>query len=159
MDLLTWLEENALSTGVRESLLLYPTILALHSVGMAFLVGLSAAIDLRILGCAPRLPLAPMERFFPVMWLGFWVNALTGLVLLAAAATKHLTDPVMYVKLLLVALAVVILRVLQTQVFRAPTNPHVGHMAKILAGTSLACWALAIVAGRLTAYTFFRFGE
>lgn len=102
MELLAWLEENALSTSVRESRLLYPTILALHSVGMAFLVGLSAAIDLRILGCAPRLPLAPMERFFPVMWLGFWV---------------------------------------------------------ILAGTSLACWALAIVAGRLTAYTFFRFWE
>jgi len=159
VELLAWLEENALSTSVRESLLLYPTILALHSVGMAFLVGLSAAIDLRILGCAPRLPLAPMERFFPLMWLGFWVNALTGLVLLAAAATKHLTDPVMYVKLLLVALAVVIIRVLQTRVFRGPTNPHVRPMAKILAGTSLACWALAIVAGRLTAYTFFRFWE
>jgi hypothetical protein len=159
VELLAWLEENALSTSVRESRLLYPTILALHSVGMAFLVGLSAAIDLRILGCAPRLPLAPMERFFPVMWLGCWVNALTGLVLLAAAATKHLTDPVMYVKLLLVALAVVILRLLQAQVFRGPTNPHVRPMAKLLAGTSLACWALAIVAGRLTAYTFFRFWE
>jgi hypothetical protein len=80
MELLASIENSGFATWVREapSVLAYPTVLALHTFGMAFLVGTNAAIDLRILGVAPGLPLAPMERFFRVMLLGFWVNAVSG---------------------------------------------------------------------------------
>ena len=159
MDFLASIENSGFSTWVREAdtIFAYGTVLALHTFGMAFLVGTSTAIDLRILGFAPRLPLAPMERFFPVLWLAFWVNALTGLVLVACSPIKFLTaDPDFYIKLVAIACAIVTLRLLRREVFhRNPasldTTP-VSTKAKTLAGASLTFWAGAILAGRLTAY-------
>jgi len=157
--ILVWLENNPLSTAVRESALLYPTILMLHSVGMAILVGVNSMVALRLLGCAPRLPLAPMDRLFPVMWAGFWLNLITGLVLLTSAATKHLLDPVMYFKLGLITAAVLIIRTTRATVFRgrAAEDTTVRTSARLLAAASLTAWALAVTSGRLTAYEFFRF--
>ena len=109
MEFLAWLEGSGVGTWVRESLSLwaYPSIIALHALGLALLVGINTAIDLRILGFAPRLPLAPLQKFFPVMWFGFSVNALSGILLTVANATRVLTSPVFYVKLLFISLAVV----------------------------------------------------
>ena len=159
MAILVWLENNPLSTAVRESALLYPTILMLHSVGMAILVGVNSMVALRLLGCAPRLPLAPMDKLFPVMWAGFWLNLTTGLVLLTSAATKHLLDPVMYFKLGLITAAVLIIRTTRATVFRgrAAEDTTVRTSARLLAAASLTAWALAVTSGRLTAYEFFRF--
>lgn len=161
MQLLTWIENTTFSTVIRESALLYPSILALHSIGLAFAVGISVMVALAILGLAPGLPLGSLERLYPVLWLGFLVNLVTGLALLAMAATTHLTDPVMYFKLTCIALAVISIRLLQRHVVRARnrrdvTTP-VATADKMLAGASLGLWALAVTAGRLTAYTFFRF--
>ena len=70
MSFLASIENSALAAWVRESssLLAYPTILFMHTVGLGFLVGLNAAIDFRILGFARKLPLAPMESFYRIMW-------------------------------------------------------------------------------------------
>jgi len=158
MDFLAWVENTGFAIWVRESpsLLAYTLFLSLHTIGLAFLVGFNAVIDLRILGVAPRLPLAPMAKFFPIMYLGFWVNALTGVVLLSTAPISFLTNPVFYIKLMAIALAVVTLRRLRSQVFgdlaSLDTRP-VPMNGKILAGTSLAFWPVAIIAGRLTAYS------
>src|SRR5271166_6453273 len=105
---LIWLEATGLSTWVRDSpsVFAFPAILSLHTVGMGLVAGLNAALALRILGVAPQVPFAEMKRFFPVMWFGFWLNAASGVLLLIAYPTKALTNPVFYLKLLLIALAV-----------------------------------------------------
>jgi hypothetical protein len=141
---------------VREStsVLSFPSILLLHTIGMALVVGIAAAIDFRILGFAPALPLAPMERFLPVLWVGFWVNAVTGAVLFAVDAPAKATNPDFWVKMVFIALAVINLRLIQKRVLRDP-NLDMGPLssqAKVLAGTSLFFWIGAIVAGRLLAY-------
>jgi hypothetical protein len=156
MEFLVWLEQLSFSTWVRESnsLLAYPSFLTLHTLGLAFLVGINAAIDLRILGFAPRMPLAPMEKLFPVMVAGFWVNAVSGLVLTMADATTKLINPVFYIKMGFIALAVVNIQLLRVYVFRDPSlDKHPVLMkGRILACTSLVFWTGAITAGRLTAY-------
>ncbi len=157
MEFLAAIENSRITTFIREnpSVLVYPTILAFHTFGMAFLVGTNAGIDLRILGIAPRLPLAPLERFFPVMWLGFWVNALTGVVLLSLTPAKFLTTPAFYIKLVAIAFAVANLRLLRRRVFGNPENLDtrpVPMEGKILAGTSLAFWGAAVLAGRVVSY-------
>ena len=103
-----WVEHSAVSTWIRESpsVFAFPSILTLHTLGMGFLAGTNAAMDLRILGFAPSLPLAPMERLFRLMWFAFCVSAASGIGLLIAYPTKALTNPLFYVKLLFVALAV-----------------------------------------------------
>ena len=66
-ELLEAIENTGFATWVREAptVLAYSTVLACHTFGMAFLVGLSGMIALRALGFARALPLAPMGKFFP----------------------------------------------------------------------------------------------
>ena len=121
---------------------------------MGVVVGINAGIDLRILGLAPALPLAPMEKFFPLLWIGFWVNAVTGAILLAADATTKMTNPDFYVKMVFIGLAVVNLQMLRKRVFRDPLidKAPLSSNAKILAVLSMIFWLGAITSGRLLAY-------
>ena len=155
MNFLAYLEQTGFSIWVRESrsLFSYPGILLLHTYGMAIVVGLIAGIDLRILGFAPALPLAPMRKLLPIMWAAFWVNAVTGTILMVVDATTKLRNPDFFIKMGLILLAVVIQRLIEKRVFRdgqveAPLTTNV----KMLALTSLVCWLGAITAGRLLAY-------
>src|SRR5690242_2040642 len=111
MDFLQQLEQTRLSLWISHSgsLLAYPTILLLHTYGMAVLVGLVGAIDLRVLGFAPAMPLAPLERFFPAVWTAFWINVLSGALLVISEATK-LANLDFAVKMLFIVAAVIILR-------------------------------------------------
>jgi hypothetical protein len=156
-SLLAALEETWLSTTLRDSpnVFLYPTILAFHTLGLAFFVGISSAIALRILGVAPGLPLAPFRKFYPVMWLGFFFNAVSGLLLLIIEPTKFLTMVDFYVKLLAIAGAVYCNRLLYLRRFRQPASVDPNPLPagdRALAIAILLLWGAAITAGRLTAY-------
>ena len=156
MEFLRAIEQSSFSQWVTgsSSVLAFPTILLLHTIGMGVVVGINAGIDLRILGLAPALPLAPMERFFPLLWVGFWVNAFTGVILLAADATTKMTNPDFYVKMGFIALAIINLRIIRNRVFRDPfiDKKPITSDIKVLAVTSMIFWLGAITAGRLMAY-------
>src|SRR5947209_20309717 len=95
MAFLRLIEQSSFSQWVvgSSSVFAFPSILLLHTIGMGIVVGINAGIDLRILGFAPAVPVAPLERFLPILWIGFWINAATGLVLLAADATTKMVNP------------------------------------------------------------------
>jgi hypothetical protein len=158
MDFLQTLQQSGFSKWVSESgsLLGYPTILFLHTIGLATVAGLNAGLNLRLLGFAPAVPLAPLGRLFPAMWLGFAVTAGSGLALLVADPVTRLSQAIFYVKLLFVALAVVNMQVLWTRVFRdaAGTAGAVPAGARTLALTSLFFWLAATTSGRLIAYVY-----
>jgi hypothetical protein len=157
---LVWLEATAFSTWMRESpsMLAFPAILCCHTVGMGLAAGINAAIALRILGVGPDVPMAELKRFLPIMWFGFWLNAVSGVALLIAYPTKALTNPVFHLKLALVALSVVLLRAIARRIFRdgvSRSDSAFGRV-KMLAAVSLASWAGVITSGRLLAYTYTR---
>src|SRR5438128_3293391 len=107
MQFLSAVEQSGFSVWVRESnsLLAYPGVLFLHTLGMGVVAGISGLIALRILGCAREVPLADVRKMYPYMWVGFYVNAVTGIVLFAIDATTKIIDPVFYVKLAFIAAA------------------------------------------------------
>jgi hypothetical protein len=153
-----WIEATPLSVWMRESpsLWAFPFVLILHTAGMAFLVGTNVAMNLRVLGCAPRIPLSLFEKFFPIMRAGLFVNAISGILLLIAYPTKALTNPLFYFKLFLIAFALTETHWIRDQVLRHPgvdVKP-IPEKGRVLAGTSLAVWAGAVAAGRLLAYTY-----
>jgi hypothetical protein len=158
LQLLEAIENSAYPTFVRESpsLWAYTLVLSLHAMGLAVVVGLSSAVALRLLGFARNIPLAPLGRLFPFMYAGFWINALSGLALLGANATGMLANPLFYAKLVFVAGGVLVMRVLRQTVFTEAlaSGGQAPPPARKLAIASLACWGLAIVAGRLTAYPY-----
>jgi hypothetical protein len=154
---LAWIEDSDLSNWIRgsTSLLAFPTIITLHTIGMGFLAGGAAAISLRLLGFAPGIPLKPIERLYPLLWLAFAVNVATGILLLIAYPTKALTNPLFLIKLGLVGIAMWLLHHIGTTVLRAgdADKPPAGAPVKSLALGSLAAWIAVITAGRLLAYT------
>ena len=156
----TWLEATAFSVWMRESpsIFAFPIILAVHTIGLGLLAGINAAIDLRLLGIAKRIPLPEFRRFLPYMWLGLWLNVLSGIALIIAYPTKALTNPLFYIKLGLIATALVILRAVRRHALADSAAPALsaGGNLKRLAVASLTCWAGAIAAGRFLAYTYIR---
>ncbi len=156
MDWLVWLEETRLAGFVRESdsILAYPTILFMHTLGLATVAGLSALLNLRVLGFARTVPIAALTPFITAIWVGFAVTAASGTALLVADASNKMRSPVFYIKLVFVALALVNLHVLTTRVFRNPLAERtpLSREVLILAASSLLFWAGATTAGRLMAY-------
>ena len=159
-SLFSWIESTALSTWLRESpsMLAFPAILAVHAIGMAFLVGACGAMDLRILGFAPRIPLSSTDALLPVIRLGFWLNTISGVLLLIGFPTKHLTNPVFFLKLSFIAAALLDTLLILKQVVRKPPREgaSVSMRGKLLACGSLVFWAGSVVSGRLLYYTFTR---
>ena len=152
------LEQSGLSTWLRESdsVFSFYFILLCHTIGLALLVGTNTVLDLRLLGVASDLPLKPFKPFFSLMWLGFWINAVTGVFLLIAYPTKAFTNPVFYIKLSFIALAVVIMHRMKSRLFGDPGLSESDMVARgrTMAKLSLVLWIGAISAGRLLAYTF-----
>jgi len=131
----------------------YPTVLTLHTVGMAILVGASFVINLRVLqvsGLIPLHRLAPLYRF---IWIGFAINLASGLILFVTEAADRVVDRVFYVKLGSIAVALVLTVVVRRRSIQPAAAPPVASVqTRSLAAASLGMWTIAIVAGRLMAY-------
>ena len=151
MELFRLIEQSAPMVWMREcgSLLGYPLILFLHTLGLGTVAGVSGAIGLRVLGFGRGIPLRALAPVFRLIWWAFILSAISGLFLFFADATTKLASPIFYVKMAFVAAAMVcgsrLRKALESS--SAATAPGRG-----LALASLACWAAAITAGRLIAY-------
>ena len=110
------IEASAFSEWIRGDLWAFPVILIFHTVGLAFLVGANVVVSARILGVATGVPLPALERYFRVAWVGFWLNAVSGVLLLVGYPTKALTNPLVYFKLVLIAAAILMMRALHRKV-------------------------------------------
>ena len=157
-DIFRSIEQSGLSIWIRESdsVLAYWFILSIHAIGMGLLVGASVLIDVRILGLPSDLPLEPLKRLYRFIWVGFWIQVASGILLLVAYPTKSLTNPDFYLKLTLIGIAMTLMQKLKNRVL---SNSSLSETAMMAKGRSFAIWSLilwagAITAGRLLAYTY-----
>jgi hypothetical protein len=155
MEFLYWIESWPTSTFVRESgsLLAFPTFLFVHTLGASIVAGGSAMLAVAVLGRWAATTLRPLDRVYPWVWFGFWINFATGVgLLLADASTKGL-NPVLWTKLVFIAVGTVLISRARRVIFRAADlEQGIPASARLLAWGSLVCWFGALVAGRLIAY-------
>ena len=156
MGVLDAIEASGINAWVRESrsLFAYPMVLTLHTLGLSIIVGTSVVVDLRLLGFGAHIPLKPFRTLFPIMWVGFIVNALSGLLLLARAATTVGISGVFWTKMALIGLSMWVLMRIKHKVFddESVDARPIPNDARVLAYASILLWAAAITAGRLMAY-------
>ena len=157
MEFLASLERSELSTMLRESgsIWAYPTVLTLHTMGLGVLVGAHWVLSLRLLGVGADVPLFVFRRLFRYMWLGFWINLVTGVLLFIQAATTKAVQRVFWVKLAFVFAGVALVLITRRVVY--PRNRHqemlgIPSHGRALALSAIVVWAAAITAGRLMAY-------
>ena len=156
MEFLTWLQDHPISVWIVETETIwgYPTVLALHTFGLAILCGANAVVNLRLLGFIPSAPLPALEKLFGPMWFGLALNTITGVLLWAASARVKTFVIMFWVKIAFIVFAVVVLvrirRVVRDWI--AAPEMIIPPGASRLVALSLFFWSGAIIAGRLMAY-------
>jgi hypothetical protein len=156
--LLVALEHSPLGVMMRQSVLLYPLVEIVHILGFALLVGSIVGFDLRVLGLARSVPLAPMARLaVPLAALGLGVSVPAGLLLLSTEPTHIAVNPAFQAKLALIAPGLANVALFHLGPWRrlaawGEAGGRAPASARIGAAVSLFAWAGAITAGRLIAY-------
>jgi hypothetical protein len=154
-ELLTSIEQSALSQAILTDEWWFPILLCVHALGMAFLAGFLMLIDLRLLGLGAQVELAPLRRFYRIIWWALLFNFASGVLMFLGYATKDYYSNSFRIKLLLIVIGLVIARYLQKTILQGPEAGQavlVPAHVKVLAVVSLGCWIGAITAGRLVAY-------
>jgi hypothetical protein len=162
VSFLNWLEGLPLSEWVAQSEIGYPSMLSIHSIGMAAVVGLLLMLDLRVLGVAPMIPLSAFRRFMPFAWVGFGLNLISGVLLFNATAHRLLDNWPFLSKMACIVVAGGVTWLLwreikakgldRTELGGGSAAVTISTTAKALAVASILLWLLAITFGRLIAY-------
>lgn len=157
MGVMESIEQIGVLTWVRESnsVWAFPSFLMFHTLGFATMAGISAMIDLRILGFGRGIPLASLERLLPLAYVGLVVAAITGGTLALVDATTRLLNPVLLTKMVLLGLALWTTHMIRHQVLSDPQvdQKSLPPNARTLAAVSLFLWLAVVTAGRLIGYT------
>jgi hypothetical protein len=159
MNWIDAIENSGYAIWVRESpsILAFTTILALHAMGLAIIVGLNTIVALRLFGFVPAIPPVKLKKLFPWMYVGFTINAASGLSLLAANLSNDLGNWMFLTKLSLIACAMINMELMRAKVFDDPVLVQGGTVpssARRFAAVSVVLWGLAVVAGRFSEYPY-----
>jgi hypothetical protein len=156
---LEWIESFGIGVWLRESpsVWSHPTVLTLHTTGMAVMVGTCWLIDLRVLGVSSKIPLSDFRWAFRAVAIGLFVNIFTGLLLFVKNATSWGTAVPFLVKMVLVIASAATILPIRTYVLssgagEAPVSDAAQSRARFLAIASIVAWSGAVTAGRLLAY-------
>jgi len=144
-------ELTGFSIAIRELWWVFPTILVFHSLSMGLMAGIGVVSALRALGFAQQIPIAMLRKFQPLLWLGFVVAATSGLLLLAGYPAKALTNPLFFIKLLMLAGAIWLTVRLTSRERRLLSQRQ--SPARLPALLTMGLWFSVIASGRFLAYT------
>jgi hypothetical protein len=153
--MLNWLESTSIAVWLAESPSVWamPTVLTLHTTGMAVLVGASWLLDLRLLGINRNVPLSAYRWVFRAVAISLVLNLITGVLLFMKNATTWGTAlPFLMKMVFVVCSAATILPIRKYVLSRNDASEEVTSNIRMLAIVSIAAWTAAVTAGRLLAY-------
>ena len=90
--MLASLESSPFATWVRESVWGWPFWLSVHVIGTAVVIGFVIIVNLRLLGLFETIPYTSLRRLFPVIWVAFAVQVVSGFVLWSTKPTRYVAD-------------------------------------------------------------------
>jgi hypothetical protein len=153
--MLQWLEDSWLAAAIRQSLWLYPALEIVHIIGIVLLVGPALMFDARVLGLSPSIPVASLSgHLLPWAKRGLGLLIIpSGILLFSTNAVTLAGDPVFWLKLSLLAVAIANAFIFH-RIFKpeADGNSTIPFRAKVNAFLSIVLWLMIIACGRLLAY-------
>jgi uncharacterized membrane protein len=125
----------------------------LHFIGLAILIGTVGILDLRILGFANQIPIAPLHRLVPWAMAGFGINLVTGVLAFTGMDQYYTYDWAFWLKMLaIMLLGVNVAAFYLAGAFESIKGLGPGEdappFAKFIAATSLFLWFAVITLGR-----------
>jgi len=126
---------------VRDTPWTWVTSETLHFVGLSLLIGVLAIINLRLLGFMKQLPTSVLMRLLPWGMLGYAINAMTGMLLFAAAPQQYFGNPAFFWKMVFLMLggANVVYFTFDTG-WQIETGRGAPSLSKVLALSAMFLW-------------------
>ena len=150
-----WLAATPLSQTIQDTFWVIPTVQTVHIVSIGIVMTSMAMLDLRLVGVAGRRQsLTDMAgRFLPWAWTALVVLLCSGIILIIAEPGRELQNEMFWIKMSLIATAVVLTLIFQ-QVLRRNNGYWDRHRAAavLLGSVSLVIWVCIVPAGRWIAY-------
>nr|HEV8011163.1 DUF6644 family protein [Bradyrhizobium sp.] len=154
-----WLAATPLSHIIQTTKWVIPTLQTVHILSVAVVFSSAVLVDLRLWRLLNRdLPLPDVaRRFLPTIWPVLLVLLITGSLLIIGEPRRSLLNSTFYLKMALLAVAIVFTAWLQWTLSSSPNfwDKNRGRrMAGRLAATlSIVVWCGILFAGRWIAYT------
>jgi len=154
-----WLAATPLSHIIQTTKWVIPALQTIHILSVAVVFSSAVLVDLRLWRLLNRdVPLPEVaRRFLPTIWPVLLVLLITGSLLIIGEPKRSLLNSAFYLKMALLAVAIVLTAWLQWSLSSSPNfwdKDRVRRMAGQLAATlSILVWCGILFAGRWIAYT------
>ncbi|MDR3486385.1 MAG: hypothetical protein P4M05_15940 [Bradyrhizobium sp.] len=154
-----WLAATPLSHIIQTTKWLIPALQTVHILSVAVVFSSAVLVDLRLWRLLNRdVPLPEVaRRFLPTIWPVLLVLLVTGSLLIIGEPRRSLLNSTFYLKMALLAVAIVLTAWLQWSLSSSPNfwdRNRARRMAGRLAATvSMLVWCGILFAGRWIAYT------
>jgi hypothetical protein len=153
-----WIQLTTIFTALRGSANVYPIVLSLHMIGIAFFGGMILMTDLRLLGLALRnRSIADVVNQFrvPKRW-GLLLTATCGILMAGSKAEEYYYNAFFRTKLILFVVAIITELVFYRSVYANPEvldrTPSAPANAKLAAAISILLWTSIACCGRGIGY-------
>jgi hypothetical protein len=152
-----WLADTGFSKLMIGNKYWWAFLMDMHFIGLVMLVGAVGIFDLRILGVAKALPIAPLHRLVPWAIAGFAINLITGTLAFIGMPLTYTYDMAFWLKMSAILLAGLnVAAFYATGTFSRVEQTAAGEdapaLAKFIAASSLLLWFAVIVLGRYIAF-------
>jgi hypothetical protein len=153
---LNWLESTAYAQWILISIPGWPLMLTIHAVGLAMILGVVFALNLRMLGLFRTIPYTALYDLLQIAWIGIVLNVFSGLSIFTTQAAMYVTNVPFLFKIAMIVLGILNLVYTQKTLRREAAGWEASGTAPSialgLALSSLVFWVAAVVTGRLIAY-------
>lgn len=154
--MLEWIAGTWLNHAMNDNAWAFPMAEAAHFFGLCLLMGSIGIIDLRLLGFGRSLSLRAVHQLLLLVWIGFGINLITGILFIFSSADFYYPNMAFRVKLVLLLLAGLNALWYQLAVHKQlaswPETGDAPSQAKVVAGISLGLWISIIFFGRFIMY-------
>ena len=150
------IEGSSINNFILSTTWLWPFLEILHFIGLSLLLGSMLVIDVHLAGYAQSMNVERISALLPIAVIGFFVNALTGLLFFLGDPARYTINIGFQLKMLLIAIAGInaLLFVVKVKPDMQNWNPYgdTSKTAKAIAYISLLLWFSVLLLGRLIPY-------
>jgi len=159
VDFALWIADTSLSLWIVNRFWVIPVIQTIHILTIGVTFGTIVLMNLRVLGLVgtDRSIARTGKRYLPWVWYGFVLLIVTGLGLITAEPVRELINPIFWIKMALVIVAILLAAWFQTSVARRSAAWDAAGSGATLtvrlgAVAIIVLWLVIMLCGRWIAY-------
>jgi uncharacterized membrane protein len=147
----TWISAAYVQSLVTDHTWLWPSLEALHFVGLWLLFGVVLLVNLRMLGMMNAVPFSALHRLLPWAVLGLGINIVSGMMWVIATPEQYMSNVSFFWKIGFLLLAGLNLLYLTTfdQPWKVEAGDEPSVANKAIAFSAIASWVFVMYFGRM----------